>query len=566
MPPSPNRVPLERQTWDVQQLHALFAQDLQELRVQMSLELHQVAADIQKLITDTMQVPIPIESNSRPNIANQGSQRKPEADHHQISSPPASSQHDETGDIAKHAPSLNSLGSEPHLSHQVETSLLRPCLVDQLKLLSWRPKKITTEEDTADISIEKEISHLASHFERTTSGAMSGTHLETNNVIEFLQSRSRSASWALFLGGFGRMRIAGAQRVYDFIFVSSFIMCWASCLANMFAKTPPYYHWTVEFATVYFHICGLHLWVFWRDFVGEGHLSIILKSSVLRKDEQLWLTSNRVARVVLVVQIIVIVLGFIAFPQPAIEYYLSDKEGSQLASFSVLHAVLMWLAIPQHVATVVSSLVLYSFVCKLHMVDMDNLGAVLWDQNLPLFKERLDRTIEGLSEHSKKKVLEITCVAVEAIQERLSHTCRRVVFAWCHQTVYAIIVLCMVHSHMIASAFQWENGEESAVTRRELIFNLVYNIWHGLIGLLMFITALVIPAMVTGHFMHTPRRVFMGLRMRGFDIHQMDTILQYLQGECVGYRVGYAQISQATIGQITSVITILSSVYAALYA
>merc|ERR1712230_182597 len=125
-------------------------------------------------------------------------------------------------------------------------------------------------------------------------------------------------------------------------------------------------------------------------------------------------------------------------------------------------------------------------------------------------------------------ILEATCEAVEAIQERLTHSCRRLLLVWHHQILYGIILLVLVHSYV---------SETIVLDTEESVYNMLYYAWHGVIGSMIFIVSLAIPASVTGRYVHMPLELFMGLRARGITVLKMETIVIYLRMECVGYRV-----------------------------
>eukprot|EP00747_Dinoflagellata_sp_TGD_P057975 gnl/TRDRNA2_/TRDRNA2_150900_c1_seq2.p1 gnl/TRDRNA2_/TRDRNA2_150900_c1~~gnl/TRDRNA2_/TRDRNA2_150900_c1_seq2.p1 ORF type:complete len:428 (+),score=33.29 gnl/TRDRNA2_/TRDRNA2_150900_c1_seq2:3-1286(+) len=391
---------------------------------------------------------------------------------------------------------------------------------------------------------------------------------ENDGISKFLCRNSKTAAWALFLGGFGRMQSKWAQKLYDFAFVASFLMCWASCLANLFVQAPPFFELTIDIATVYFHLCGLHLWVFWRSFLLDGHLNDVVRCCEVyapaegKARQELAFISRVAARGMLVVQVAMIVLGFIVFPQPAIEHYLMEKS-SATSVFSAVHAILMWIAIPQHVATVVSSLTLYFIVGRLHMLDILTLSDIVWDQDLPLFEHRADETSECY-DAKVQSILLTTCEAVEGVQRRLGHTCRRMCLAWYHQVFYGVVVLAVVHEQMIVSvSSRGDTGQDEVDdwTVRQQLFRYLYAVWHGAMGSLIFFTALIMPAQITGRILDMPHKVFSGLRGHGISIQRMDSLLIYLQTNCVGYRVGYTQVSETTIGTVISVMTILSSIY-----
>eukprot|EP00747_Dinoflagellata_sp_TGD_P134696 gnl/TRDRNA2_/TRDRNA2_175364_c0_seq1.p1 gnl/TRDRNA2_/TRDRNA2_175364_c0~~gnl/TRDRNA2_/TRDRNA2_175364_c0_seq1.p1 ORF type:complete len:345 (-),score=36.73 gnl/TRDRNA2_/TRDRNA2_175364_c0_seq1:169-1203(-) len=340
------------------------------------------------------------------------------------------------------------------------------------------------------------------------------------------------------------------------MFICSFFTCWATCLINVFVQTPPFYYLPIDVATVYFHAIRLHMWVFWRNFVKEQHLKVILAVVQIRSHKEVMHISKVCSRAMLLAEVLMISLGLLVFPQPAIEHY--DSESGSQSTFSAVHAFLMWLAIPQHVSTVVCSIVLYFFICRLHKLDVENTEAVVWDEGL------LPTNQTGRHEAANTKAaLKTTGEAVEAVQERLSHTCRRIAVLWYHQIIYAVVVLCMVHSHLLSAAVS--TGQEKTFRNRELMFNLLYDVWHGIMGALLFTTALIIPAIVTGKFIAMPRVVFMGLRKHGVEIEDMDRFMYYLDKECVGYRISYIQVRAEMIGQVVSVMMVLSSIYATWY-
>eukprot|EP00747_Dinoflagellata_sp_TGD_P134700 gnl/TRDRNA2_/TRDRNA2_175364_c0_seq7.p1 gnl/TRDRNA2_/TRDRNA2_175364_c0~~gnl/TRDRNA2_/TRDRNA2_175364_c0_seq7.p1 ORF type:complete len:129 (-),score=11.41 gnl/TRDRNA2_/TRDRNA2_175364_c0_seq7:132-473(-) len=108
-------------------------------------------------------------------------------------------------------------------------------------------------------------------------------------------------------------------------------------------------------------------------------------------------------------------------------------------------------------------------------------------------------------------------------------------------------------------------GQEETFRNRDLMYNLLYDVWHGIMGTLLFTTALIIPAMVTAKFIAMPRVIFMGLRKHGVEIEDMDRFMYYLDKECVGYRISYIQVRAEMIGQVVSVMMVLSSIYATWY-
>merc|ERR1719478_204440 len=89
-------------------------------------------------------------------------------------------------------------------------------------------------------------------------------------------------------------------------------------------------------------------------------------------------------------QLFCVGLGYVIFPQPAIEHYLEavpDVGHTHKTRFEVCHAVFMWLAIPQHVPTTLATIALFFFVTALHILDVERMIVVAADTDAELVDE-----------------------------------------------------------------------------------------------------------------------------------------------------------------------------------
>lgn len=89
-------------------------------------------------------------------------------------------------------------------------------------------------------------------------------------VIAVVLTASPVAGRALiFLGGYAVFQSARAQRVYNGLFLASYLVCFALCLANCLPtfRTAPFVELKLDVATVYVHVPAFHAYLFWKRFV-----------------------------------------------------------------------------------------------------------------------------------------------------------------------------------------------------------------------------------------------------------------------------------------------------------
>ena len=89
------------------------------------------------------------------------------------------------------------------------------------------------------------------------------------DFVQAICKTSSVASMVFFCGGFYRFSSAWKQRLYLWIFLSSFVLCFLSCSYNLYIQTAPFYDYATGSMTVYFHVFGLHCWLFWRGFIKQ---------------------------------------------------------------------------------------------------------------------------------------------------------------------------------------------------------------------------------------------------------------------------------------------------------
>jgi len=385
------------------------------------------------------------------------------------------------------------------------------------------------------------------------------------SALETVCRISCSARLVLFFGGMAQFRSPRLQAVYDFCFVGSFVTCMISCIINYATvQTPPFYDHGTDLLTAYFHVIGLHAWLFWRGFARHKQTQELFSSFfaentdsfLARGTPALKAHIRLVFRVLLVLQFFLSCVGVGAFPIPA---HIAWKEGVHTTVFSehytFAHAVIMYTVIPQHIPTMLATIALYFIVSKLHMWDMERVKDLVADTMVNLLGDDTSCGAEVLSTDEAEGMTHLACDLIEAAQLRLRYSCTRFQWLWLHSLMYTFFELFMCMTHL--RAFQ-DSGEELTRDGILLFFTDFFHLGFGVIGLF---AALVTPALVTQMYTDCPACVVMSLRKRGVSTTMVGAAFPYLASTAKGFTVLGEPVSTGTVVKFCTMIGIFSSIY-----
>lgn len=418
---------------------------------------------------------------------------------------------------------------------------------------------------------------------REVLGFMFGCHSRSQlqTVVDHLTRWSKFATLAFFLGGFYSFKSIRLQRLYLWSFVLSFFLCFGSCTYNLHLQTAPFYDMRTMAITAYFHVFGLHSWLFWRGFVrhrdcvsfvetfsvpvGHGDDDYSQKqfqrpASVLEDQLKPLVFFIKASGVVIVsAQLLFVGLGYVVFPFQALEFFMEQGNSTQSRfaggdkGFALSHAILMWLSIPQHVPTVLSCLGLFSVITKLHVLDAERTLDVIGDPSAQLVSA--DQS-NGKCEVSMNAEVEVACTCLERCQLRLEHTCECVKWLWVHQIVYALVQLLVVSVNLRSVEFSnvW-------VWPKQTWMRVLHDLWHAGVGCVLVCSALVVPGSTTWHFQNIPRYCVKALRERGWSIQQVAPNCEYFKMVFVGFIIFDTPITSSLVRQFSSAVAVLIGFY-----
>lgn len=273
---------------------------------------------------------------------------------------------------------------------------------------------------------------------------------------------------------------------------------------------------------------------------------------------------------ILSLQIAFVILGYTVFPQPAIHSYLEavstnatsmhGLDNDHREAFALFHAAIMWLAIPQHVPTVLSSLGLFALITRLHRNDARETLDAIGDQS-----EDMVEILEKPSNMQTRKVddivvdkeIEIACRCLEKCQESLQFTCTSVKWIWLHQLFYALMLIFTTAVNLSARTFDDLSHWDGIHT-----FRVLLDVWQGCIGGLLVGTALVLPAATTATFHSLPRYMVWKLRKRKISITKASKTCSYMNMILVGFTVGGHPITFSVCAQFAQYVSLMLSIFA----
>lgn len=355
-------------------------------------------------------------------------------------------------------------------------------------------------------------------------------------ILDLFGSLSWIVSFVLFAGGMAQFETLAFQRVYDALFVMSFVICDASCVVNyMTSQSPPFYDVQSELLTIYFHVVGLHAWLFWRGFVHHPQVERLVRSFFLEGSEEFrQLFATRVQKLfttLLVLQVILTGVGYVAFPQPAYMHHatLKDERESAVPSFdetySLSHSIIMWFVIPQHIPTVLASLGLFFLINMLHNMDMQRSLQLMSEASLNELSQGLGR--QRKDEHSSAAD---TCYRiVEAAQERLEYSCSRWQLLWLHMLLFGLLeaISCVLH---LRDAM----GEVWDVDKILLHFT---DFFHGCFGFGAIFAMWLTPALLTNTFTKAPTGIARILAQKGISTQILGPTVSLCSARVQGFKV-----------------------------
>eukprot|EP00930_Biecheleria_cincta_P084931 TRINITY_DN7435_c0_g1_i1.p1 TRINITY_DN7435_c0_g1~~TRINITY_DN7435_c0_g1_i1.p1 ORF type:complete len:514 (+),score=62.26 TRINITY_DN7435_c0_g1_i1:19-1560(+) len=382
---------------------------------------------------------------------------------------------------------------------------------------------------------------------REVVGFMLGCHSRSQlqTVVDHLAEWSQFATLAFFLGGFYNFKSVKLQRLYLWSFVLSFSLCFVSCTYNLHLKTAPFYDMRTMVITAYFHVFGLHSWLFWRGFVRHPDCVRFVEtfSVPLQHADGDCGTRQFERSASHLADQLKPLMFFIKGNSTQSSFTRGDK------GFALSHAILMWLSIPQHVPTVLSSMGLFSVITKLHVLDAERTLDVIGDPSAQLVNV----------DHSKISMdaeVEVACTCLERCQLRLDHTCESVTWLWIHQIAYALVQLLFVSINLqkvdASNVWNWP---------KHTWMRLLHDIWHAGVGFVLVGSALLVPGSTTFHFQNIPRYCVKALRERGWSIQQVAPNCEYFKMVFVGFIIFDTPITSSLVRQFASAVAVLIGLY-----
>jgi hypothetical protein len=339
----------------------------------------------------------------------------------------------------------------------------------------------------------------------------------------------------------------------------------------MYTKTPPYVDQGLDFLTVYFHIVGLHNWLYWRHYaMRDANILALLRSFNLEGEEDPLLMNVRRhivlgAKMLMVLQVIGIGLGFAVFAQPALEHWkLGHGAPEEDRRFALVHGVLMYIAIPAHVPTLIAAYGLFFFVSRLHALDATRVVNLLKDTSQPIMDpgDHASKAppgslpVEGCvtnstSGHGKEyydSCAAVCCYMVESVQSRLWCTCSTLQWLWIHQLLYTFAQLLVVTIR--GRAYWMGTFKDDRASFNEML----YVAWHAYIGFVGLLALVVTPAAVTHVFEHIPHSVEKGLRAREAPVRSAINGAKDVAFHVVGFSIFGNKVSPNTVVIMASLI------------
>jgi len=388
---------------------------------------------------------------------------------------------------------------------------------------------------------------------------------EQESALDVICRISAAAKVVLFLGGMAHFRNRCFQRIYDLVFVTSFLCCLVTCFMNLSTvKAPPFYDYSTDFLITYIHVLGLHAWLYWRGFVKHRQLHVFVRSFfvVLEGCDHCFYAQQksviRFTRVVFammfICQILLTGVAYTAFPLPAY-FHWNDRGQLDLEPFeqhySLAHSLIMFGVIPQHIPTLLATMGLFFVVARLHYLDMERSQELMYANNVEMLKSCTGVTHET--------ALSYVCFELlEATQARLHYSCSRWQWLWLHQLLFAFFELFVACGHIRKAV-----TSNSGLNRDDVLLHFA-DIFHLCYGTMGFGALLLTPAWVTQAFKDSPQHFIAGLRNRGVPITDVAMSVPYLSLTAKGFTVVGETISTSTVVRFVTLVGIAMSLFMSL--
>eukprot|EP00928_Gymnodinium_smaydae_P087875 TRINITY_DN72065_c0_g1_i1.p1 TRINITY_DN72065_c0_g1~~TRINITY_DN72065_c0_g1_i1.p1 ORF type:complete len:583 (-),score=89.69 TRINITY_DN72065_c0_g1_i1:320-2068(-) len=407
------------------------------------------------------------------------------------------------------------------------------------------------------------VKRLRSPEEKSQSDGASSTSSQESSALHTLASLSLEARIVLFLGGLWTFRSINSQRVYDFLFVGSFVACATSCVINYATvQSPPFYDYTTDIVTAYFHLVGLHAWLFWRGFIHHKQLDNFLRS-FFAYDTEFFLEQQRaitkyiklVFRLLLGLQFILFIIGYVAFPFPAYFHWLDAGRlnlGTFEKDYTLVHASIMWGVIPQHIPTLLATTGLFFVISFLHILDVKRIKELVENPTHTL-EDDSRRRYHGVTTNEGK--LHLCYDLIWSVQARLNYSCTRWQWLWIHQLTYVFFQIFICISNVRTLITKAEVIDHMVVMR---LFTDFFHLGFGGVGMM---SCLIAPAMVTGSFFDVPASFVNGLRKRGLPTGMVSMAVPYMSLICKGYTVMGESVGTSTVARFLTMVGIFGSIY-----
>mmetsp|Transcript_3111 Transcript_3111/g.8804 ORF Transcript_3111/g.8804 Transcript_3111/m.8804 type:complete len:335 (+) Transcript_3111:966-1970(+) len=327
-------------------------------------------------------------------------------------------------------------------------------------------------------------------------------------------------------------------------------------------QAPPYKTFAVDIVTAYLHIVALHTWIRWRQYMWDPNLVELLQlmGEAMRKRQwpkevgkSLVHHIRWFSRALLVLQVVVVIWGYQVLPMPAMEFAMDAPSDASARSttFAFAHSVMMFLAIPGHVPSLLAGYGFFLFVCRIHSLD----------------SKRIESIIEGKGQGSKLRQFhtdaEIMPLAnecgdlIDGAQRRLTATCSKFGFLTMHQLAYTFSQLSLIVMDFTGDIYHTDGMDLDDERFRKL----GYSCWHLAIAVVGLAGLLIIPAATTATFDRCFHSVYLGLRKRGASERLSVQMASDMSFQIEGFTLMTAQVSFKSVGLFLSIVFTCFSVY-----
>mmetsp|Transcript_93107 Transcript_93107/g.146314 ORF Transcript_93107/g.146314 Transcript_93107/m.146314 type:complete len:830 (+) Transcript_93107:34-2523(+) len=375
-----------------------------------------------------------------------------------------------------------------------------------------------------------------------------------STLIDLLGASSWAARCVFFLGGQKQLRSRALQHVYDFIFLASFVVGAAFCFGNFVVQwTPPDHVWS-NAITIYLNFVACHAWLFWRGFLDQAQVERFIRSFFLTTDDP---TSKSIRRstqcffiLTLCLQVVLTIVGVLAFAQPACDYCTTRCAAGSECSFALAHNVVLWISIPIQVSTMLAAINLAFVTCVLHGIDMERVIDFIANPQAPTL-DMLEGTKKKSNWNARKSAVLETCYSlVECAQDRLTYSCERWFVMWIHLFLFSCLQ-CTVSLYHIS-----EEAADELEWDRARVFQLLADMFHLSLGSLGVLVAVLLPMTVTPKFTQAPGEIMRRLRRRGYPVQDIAEMMSFLRSRLPGFTMMGESISAPVLVKGSAVLLI----------